>query len=144
MDILMGMKELYDVVLKSTYPMEIGKRKIEVGEIILSFDKIQVAGLNENKKWVSARGGYENKELIHWETTKELQLSFSQGVFSKNHLTLLSNSKMVNLEKNNSEIFITCVENLESDENGKIILKQVPVGNLFVYDKETGEKLEFE
>ena len=28
------------------------------------------------------------------------------------------------------------------DENGKIILKQVPVGKTFVYNEETGEKLE--
>lgn len=50
MENLMGMKELYDVVLKATYPIEMGKRIIEEGEIILAFDNIQIAGLNEVKK----------------------------------------------------------------------------------------------
>ena len=31
MENLMGMKELYDVVLKATYPIEVGKRIIEEG-----------------------------------------------------------------------------------------------------------------
>ena len=34
-----SMKELYDVSLKSTYPMEIGKRQIGIGEKIAVFDK---------------------------------------------------------------------------------------------------------
>ena len=44
MENLMGMKELYDVVLKATYPIELGKRIIEEGEVILAFDNIQIAG----------------------------------------------------------------------------------------------------
>lgn len=142
MENLMGMKELYDVVLKATYPIEMGGRTIEEGEIILAFDNIQIAGLNEIKDYTSAKGGFDNRELITWETTREIPLNFSQGVFSKSHLALLSNSKLFELEPNNSSILITNRENLESDENGKIKLKQVPVGKTFVYNKETGEKLE--
>ena len=120
MENLMGMKELYDVVLKATYPIEMGKRIIEEGEIILAFDNIQIAGLNEVKNYVVAQGGFDNRELITWETTKELPLNFSQGVFSKNQLALLSNSKLIDLEPNNSVILITHREHHESDENGKI------------------------
>lgn len=36
-------KELYDVVLKSTLPIEIGKRKIAPGEVIAAFDTIQLS-----------------------------------------------------------------------------------------------------
>lgn len=142
MENLMGLKELYDVVLKATYPIEIGNKVIEEGEVILAFDNIQIAGLSEVKKYVSAQGGFDNRELITWETTKELSLSFSQGVFSKRQLALLSNSKLIELEPNNSTILITNREYCESDENGKIILKQVPVGKTSVYNEETGEKLE--
>ena len=142
MENLMGMKELYDVVLKATYPIEMGKRIIEEGEIILAFDNIQIAGLNEVKNYVVAQGGFDNRELIAWETTKELPLNFSQGIFSKNQLALLSNSKLIDFEPNNSVILITHREHHESDENGKIELKQVPVGKAFVYNEETGEKLE--
>lgn len=143
MENLMGLKELYDVVLKATYPIEIGNKVIEEGEIILAFDNIQIAGLSEIKKYVSAQGGFDNRELVTWETTKELPLSFSQGIFSKRQLALLSNSKLIELEPNNSSILITNREYCESDENGKIILKQVPVGKTFVYNEETGEKLEY-
>jgi hypothetical protein len=38
--------------------------------------------LNELKNYVVARGGYDNRGLVYWETTKELRLTFSQGVFS--------------------------------------------------------------
>ena len=42
----------------------------------------------------------------------------------------------------NSVILITHREYHESDENGKIELKQVTVGKTFVYNEESGEKLE--
>ena len=45
-----SMKELYDVSLKSTYPMRIGNRTIEPGEKIAVFDKIQLANFNEIKR----------------------------------------------------------------------------------------------
>ena len=77
MNELYGIKEFAQVILKSTYPIEIGNRKIEEGEIILAFDKIQIGGLQELKSRVAATGGYGNKEWVHWETTKEMPLSFT-------------------------------------------------------------------
>ena len=144
MNELYGIKEFEQVVLKSTYPIEIGNRKIEEGEIILAFDKIQIGGLQELKSRVAASGGYGNKEWVHWETTKEMPLSFTQGVFSLDHLSLLSNSQLISEEEKKNTILITERECLESDENCKIELKQVPVGKIFVYDKKTGEKLGYE
>jgi hypothetical protein len=35
-----GFKELYEVSLKATYPIEIGDRRIEIGETVAAFDKI--------------------------------------------------------------------------------------------------------
>lgn len=144
MNELYGIKELESVVLKSTYPIEIGNRKIEEGEIILAFDKIQIGGFQELKDRVSAQGGFDNREWVTWETTKELPLSFTQGVFSLDHLALLSNSRLIIEEEQKNTILITERESLESDENCKIELKQVPVGKIFVYDKMTGEKLGYE
>lgn len=144
MNELYGIKELESVVLKSTYPIEIGNRKIEEGEIILAFDKIQIGGFQELKDRVSAQGGFDNREWVTWETTKELPLSFTQGVFSLDHLALLSNSRLITEEEQKNTILITERESLESDENCKIELKQVPVGKIFVYDKMTGEKLGYE
>jgi hypothetical protein len=38
-----GMKELYSVFLKTTYPMRIHGKEFEEGEVIAAFDKIQIA-----------------------------------------------------------------------------------------------------
>lgn len=143
MNELYGIKELYDVTLKSTYPIEIGSRKIEEGEIILAFDSIQIGGLQEIKDRAAARGGFDNRQWVSWETTKESPLSFTQGIFSLDHLALLSNSCLLEIEPNNESILITAREDHESDENCKFEINQVPVGKIFVYAKKTGEKLGF-
>ena len=39
----LGFKELYDVVLKATYKIEVGGRIIEPGEVIAIFDRVQLA-----------------------------------------------------------------------------------------------------
>ena len=36
-------KELEQCYLKATYPIEIGKKTIEKGEVVAKFDKIQIA-----------------------------------------------------------------------------------------------------
>ena len=58
MNELQGLKELYDVTLKATYPIELGKRKIEPGEVILAFDNIQVGGLQELKERILLKVKY--------------------------------------------------------------------------------------
>ncbi|MBQ4122227.1 hypothetical protein IJD44_00660 [bacterium] len=74
---LQGVKELYDVVIKSTYPIEMGNRKIEENEVIAAFDNIQIGGLQEIKLRTDARGGFDNRSWVYWETTKEMPLSFT-------------------------------------------------------------------
>lgn len=78
-----GLKELYQVLIKTTYPIEMNGRKIETGEVIAAFDKIQLANFQEIKSTASARGGAGNAGLVWWEETKEIKLNFTQGVFSK-------------------------------------------------------------
>jgi hypothetical protein len=39
----LGFKELYEVFLKTTYPIEMGEKTIESGETIARFDRIQLA-----------------------------------------------------------------------------------------------------
>ena len=83
MENLLGMKELYDVSLKATYPMEINNKKYEIGEVITTFDNIQIANFNEIKSRVSANGGYDNRTHVIWEDTKQIDFTFSQGIFSQ-------------------------------------------------------------
>lgn len=135
-------KELYDVSLKATYPIEIGNRKIESGEVIAFFDKITIANMQDITSLVAARGGKNNVGHVFWETTKEINMTFAQGVFSQTQLAVLFNSKMI--EKVEDSITITKREFLESDEQKTLELKENPSSRVFVYDKETGEQVTYQ
>lgn len=137
---LFSFKELYDVYLKATYPIDIKGISFEPGETIAKFDKISVAGLAENVNRSTANGGWDNREFIHWESTKEMNLQFSQGVFSKIHFALLTNSKLFDINKN-SPILITKTEEKESNENGVILLTETPKEKIFIYDKDSHSKI---
>lgn len=135
-------KDFENVLIKSTYDIETGTRIIHEGEIIARFDKIQIAGLHEIKDYITAHGGLGDRDLVYWETTKQLDLTFSQGVFSKDQFSMMLNSKMFNIE-NDVALELTEYEEVETDENGKARLKHIPLYNLFVYLKETGELVQF-
>jgi hypothetical protein len=130
-----GLSELYEVVLKTTYPIEIDGRAYKEGEILCVFDNIQLANFNEIKSITAARGGYGNAAHVYWESTREIDLVFSQGIFNHLQFALLCNSKMVYQTPNNFKI--TKREEVESDETGKFELSETPDGLVFVYDKIT-------
>ena len=132
-------KELEQVHLKATQNIEINGRTFEEGETIAYFDKIQISGLTEFKQYVAARGGFDNRAHVFWETTKEARLTFSQGVFSNTQFAILNNAKMIQYE--NEPILVTLLEELESNEVGNIYTTHEAIDQIFVYDKNTGEKL---
>lgn len=127
-------KELYDVSLKATYPFDYCNRHFEAGETIAIFDKLSIANLNEIKSNVSAKGGFNNANLVTWESTKEVRINFSQGVFSKLQFALLNNSKMLQAGSAN-KICVSKRENVNSDEKSEIHLKYSPK-NIHIYDEE--------
>jgi hypothetical protein len=88
-------KELYEVSLKATYPIEVGGETIEVGETVAFFDSIQLANFQEIKSATSAKGGFDNRARVFWEATKEVKINFTQGVFSKTQLALMTNAKII-------------------------------------------------
>jgi hypothetical protein len=136
----LSFKELYDVSLKATYPIEVGGNSIESGEIIASFDKIQLANFQEIKSSISANGGYGNASLITWESTKEVKINFTQGVFSKVQLALMTNANLIE-SKGQEQVLIDKKQEFESDENGDIILPLDCQEKIFVYDTKTGKKI---
>ena len=136
-----GLKELTDLTLKATYPIEIEGRLFEVGEVIARFDKIQIANFRELVSRVSARGGKNNPALIVWEDPKEIQLTFSQGIFSKRQFALLSNANLIKKQPNEN-IIISEHWIGESDENGQITLGKTEIANVFVYNAKTFEKIQ--
>ena len=94
-----SLKELYDVKLKATYPIEIGGRRIEEGETICYFDSIQISNFQEIKSYVTAHGGYDDRPHVWWETTKEVNFIMERGIFSKTQFALLSNSKLITISQ---------------------------------------------
>ena len=130
-------KDFEKVTLKATQNMEMGNRLYTPGEPIATFDKIQIAGLNETIQRVSANGGFDNRAHVWWETTKEIRLNFSQGVFSKAQFALLKNARVIEFSANQS-IEISEIEELESNEDKNVVLSHVPLGDLFVYDLASG------
>lgn len=135
-----SLKELYDVFLKTTYPMEIAGKQFQKGEVLCVFDKIQIASFNEDKSIITAHGGYQDRDRVFWESTKDVELVFSQGIFNELQFALLCNSKIIKTAQDSS-IKIPIREFLESNGNSKLILSKTPCGEIFCYNKETGEKL---
>lgn len=134
-----SLKELYDVSLKTTYPIEVSGRKIEIGETIAIFDRIQIALLDEIKSVTAARGGAGNQARVWWEDTKEMKISFSQGVFSLEHFALMSNAKLIAPEESIS-IPVSRREIVETNDEGWAETKYPIAAPVFVYNKKTGEK----
>ena len=135
-----GFKELYEVSLKSTLPIEVGGNIIEVGETIALFDSIQIANFQEIKEMRSANGGFDNRSHIFWESTKEIKINFTQGIFSKTQFALMTNTKLI--ESNGDDIVVLGKrETCESDENGIVTIAHTMREPVFVYDLATGKKL---
>ena len=135
-----GLKELYDLTLKATYPIEMEGRTFEPGEVIARFDKIQIANFKELTSRTSAKGGKYNPALVIWEDPKEIQLSFTQGVFSKRQLALLSNANLIKAAPA-EKILISAHYIGESDDEGKVQLGKENITNVFVYNAKTFEKI---
>lgn len=137
-----GLKELYDVSIKTPFPLVIGDKSFETNETILKFDKIQIATLNENKIRKSSNGGKFNEEFIFWENTQEVHFNLSEGVISKIGFALITNSNLFKKEVG-TPILVDFSEKLETNENGIIELKYIPIqdNTLFIYNVITGEKI---
>lgn len=136
-----GMKELYSVVLKTPFPLHINGRDFAAGEVVAAFDKITLALINERSAHVVARGGFDNRDLVTWTTTQEIQLRFTQGIFSKVQFALLSNSKLLEIQEN-QVIPIFKREVLESSEEGVVELSEEPFGEVFLYKEEDGLRIQ--
>lgn len=136
-----GFKDFESVRIKATYNIEIGNRIIKAGETIAFFDKIQASGFDEFVKTTRARGGYANKTRVIWEEVNEMKIYFSRGIFSESQFAIMANAQLI--ETNDVRIYISKREELESDQDGVISCKHIPIKNIYVYERKTGNKLDF-
>ena len=136
-----SLKELYDVVLKATYPMDINGIHFDEGDIITKFDRLQLANFSEIRSSSMASGGLGNLPLVTWDDLKEVPLYFNQGIFSKLQMAILNNLKIVDISAGDA-IEITQLEEVETDEKGEAKLRYIPKSNLQVKD-ETGKSIAY-
>lgn len=135
-----SLKELYDVLIKATSIIEVGDKVVEPGEVIAAFDKIELANFQEVKALVTAHGGFHDRARVFWDTTKELNLNFTQGIFSNSQLALMLNSKLIDSAED-EERLLSQRETLQADEYGQITLKYTPEEYLYVYDINTNQRI---
>lgn len=136
-----GMKELYFAQLKTTSNIEIDGKYLAPGEVIATFDKIQISHFKEIEQYIAAVGGYENREWVIWRRPKELDLVFTQGIFNKSQFALMTNAR---LGKLTTEVLgIGQRDFVETDENSRITLTHAPYRGkpIFIYKVENGEKV---
>lgn len=133
-----GTKELYEVVLRANTPMRFGDRNVEKGEIVLAFDKVNVAILNEQNRIISARGGWGNMPRVIWEDRSEVTFQLTQGVLSSLGFGILTSSKMLhkpqaeNLYISKKEIF----DFIGSDGTMELEYKPTDQKPVFCYEYE--------
>lgn len=143
-DLLFGAKEFYGVTFRALYDFVIGNRKIQEGEVIVRFEDIQIATLDEKQRSWRAHGGYDDRSLVVWDETQSVNFSFTQGTFSKLQMAALTNSKIARQIAPDT-YNIPKTEFLESNENGQFSL-QWPAreSSIQVHNVKTGDRINIE
>lgn len=77
-----GIKDIYEASIKAAVPMDVMGVHYDVGDTILYFDRIQEVLFQENKNVNDARGAFDNRSLVYWETTKEVNCIMNMGTVS--------------------------------------------------------------
>lgn len=125
MEEFLGMKEMYDVNIRLNSPLQVGGRVYDVNETLLSFSKVEIAQISENKTRRSATGGYNNNLLIDWETDREAVFAIKHGILSPVAWAALSNSK-IKKDNKKSVQFQERVRTVEEDNCWTCKLTYVP------------------
>lgn len=125
MEDLGGMKELFDINIRLNNPITVGNRKYDINETILSFDRAEIAQIQQSKTKTTARGGFHNRALIDWEVEGECSFAVTHGVLSPLSWAVLSNSKLV--EKQNKSVpYKESLDVIEDDDFWFVDLKYTP------------------
>lgn len=142
MDEQFSFKELYECQIKALEPIHLSGRDVEAGETVAYFDRVQSATFNPMRKVSTANGGFDNRPLVWWENSTGAQVYLSQGIFSTQQLEIMTNSRVYH-HTPVTPLMVPIREELESNENGKILLKEKVYTPTFVYNKSTGAKVAF-
>lgn len=94
-----GIKELYNVDIRTLRTIDIGCKRYDTNESILSFKTAELARVEENKNYKVAHGGYHDVPLVNWEVDKEMRFGITHGVLNPKSWAILSNSKLFDSKK---------------------------------------------
>lgn len=125
MDNFGGIKELYDVTLRLNSPIQLGTRKFEINETVLSFKTAEIAQINQKINDTAAKGGRNNNPLVIWQIDKETDFAITHGVLSPTSWALLSNSQ-IRHPKMKSVSFNEIVKTIEDEAYCYVELKFEP------------------
>lgn len=114
-----GIKNLYQASIKVLYPMDIMGFHYDAGDTLLYFDDIQEISFLENKNIAYARGGFNNKNYIVWESTSGIDCVLNMGTISPLSFGL-ANGSVVKKGENKS---INQFERYYVSDDGKIVTK---------------------
>lgn len=150
LDQYFGIKELYEVVLKAKTDMTFGDRRLEAGEPVLYFEKINMAAVNEKSNVIMARGGWANMPRVIWEDRSEVSFSLSEGVLSSISFSILLNTKMMAAPTQENPLFIPKREGpmwLEQDkymdleyEPADFLTDRKHKAFIYEYDRDVGQQ----
>jgi len=128
-----GVKELYEVSLKTTDSIEINGKSFESNEVFMYFDKIQlnnILGLTERSE---IRGGKYNFPLMSWQNVNDVTFDLEDGLINRTGFNLVTQSEYFEIASN--VISVPKRETLVTDATGKaIVSNNVDINkSIFVY-----------
>lgn len=97
-----GIKEMYDVCIRTNEPLIIEGRKFDTNETILQFKSAELCTFKQNIDNTTANGGYLNSPLVFWQEDRQIDFAITHGVLSPVSWSILSNSNLY--EKKNKSI----------------------------------------
>ena len=95
LDQYFGLKELSQVTLRARTSIQFGSRRIEEGEPILYFENVSMSVLNERNSIISARGGWENRPRVVWDSRQDVTFTLQEGVLSSVGMSMLLSANAV-------------------------------------------------
>lgn len=134
-----GLKDIYEASLKAAVPLDILNERYEVGDTVLYFDSIQEIVFQENKSSIDARGGFDNRSLVHWQPTREINCILNMGTVS--HLAFgVMNATTI---KNTVSKKINQHEQIYIDEKGIGQVKHIicPDQKIIIYEIKNGRRV---
>lgn len=123
-DFLYGVKDIYQGALLAGTPMTINSHKFEENDVLIYFDSIQQITFSEDSDSTSAKGGFNNRDQVMWNTTKGVDCQLQTGRISKLGFGIINQTILNNINNIKS---IRQFDTIKLDISGEGQLKHTPI-----------------